>query len=112
MIYYNGHSNLLEDVIYHYELQDVQEPELFRDLFDYKSIPKTAFNHRHVPMCVPDEMRVYVKTFFLPRHTGFPMCFCCTIRQGERSIFCLLRMRPPPRENGSPIPAATRKTIR
>ena len=63
MIYYNGHSNLLEDVIYHYELQDVQEPELFRDLFDYKSIPKTAFNHRHVPMCVPDEIWITDTTF-------------------------------------------------
>lgn len=63
LIYYNKHSNLLEDTIYHYELQDVEEPELFRDLFDYQSIPKVSFNNRHVPMRVPEELWMTDTTF-------------------------------------------------
>ena len=63
MIYYNNKSNLLEDTIYHYELQDVAEPELFREMFDYESIPKIAFNNRHVPINMPDEIWMTDTTF-------------------------------------------------
>ena len=63
MIYYNNKSNLLEDTIYHYELQDVAEPELFREMFDYESIPKIAFNNRHVPINMPDEIWITDTTF-------------------------------------------------
>ena len=63
MIYYNNKSNLLEDTIYHYELQDVAEPELFREMFDYQSIPKIAFNNRHVPINMPDEIWMTDTTF-------------------------------------------------
>lgn len=63
MIFFNKKTNQLEDAIYHYELQDVEEPELYRDLFDYKSIPKIAFNHRKVPMNTPDEIWITDTTF-------------------------------------------------
>ena len=63
MIYYNKKSNLLEDTIYHYELQDVKEPELYRELFDYESIPKVMFNNRHVPINMPDEIWMTDTTF-------------------------------------------------
>ena len=63
MIYFNKKSNLLEDTIYHYELQDVKEPELFRELFDYESIPKVMFNNRHVPINMPDEIWMTDTTF-------------------------------------------------
>ncbi len=63
MILFNEHSNLLEDSKYHYELQDVKEPELYRELFDYESIPKIAFNNRHVPMSVPSEIWMTDTTF-------------------------------------------------
>ena len=63
MIYYNNKSNLLEDIKYHYELQDVAEPELYRELYDYESIPKIAFNNRHVPINMPDEIWMTDTTF-------------------------------------------------
>ena len=38
-------TNLLEQNIYKYTLQDVEEPNLYREMFDYESVPKIAFNH-------------------------------------------------------------------
>ena len=43
-------TNLLEFDPYEYQLQDVSSPELFREMFPYSEVPKTAFNYRHVPM--------------------------------------------------------------
>ena len=63
MVIYNEKSNLLEDRVYKYELQDVAEPHLFRELFDYESIPKVSFNHRHVPINMPDEIWLTDTTF-------------------------------------------------
>lgn len=62
-IVYNDHTNLLEDHVYNYRLQDVEEPQLYRELFDYESIPKIAFNNRHVPMNMPDEIWITDTTF-------------------------------------------------
>ena len=59
----NKKSNVLEENLYHYNLQDVEEPNLFRELFDYEHIPKVSFNHRHVPMNMPDEIWVTDTTF-------------------------------------------------
>ncbi len=62
-IRFNKRSNLLEDRVYHYELQDVREPQLYRELFDYQSIPKVAFNNRHVPPEMPREIWITDTTF-------------------------------------------------
>lgn len=62
-ISYNKKSNLLEDRVYHYELQDVKEPQLYRELFDYESVPKVAFNNRHVPIDMPKEIWITDTTF-------------------------------------------------
>ena len=40
MIELGKKSNLLEQDPYKYELQDVEEPNLFRDLFPYTEVPK------------------------------------------------------------------------
>ncbi len=56
-------SNLLEQHAYNYTLQDVETPNLYRDLFPYTDAPKTAFNHRHVPINVPDELWITDTTF-------------------------------------------------
>ncbi len=63
MISFNNKSNLLEDSVYHYELQDVKEPKLYRELFSYEEIPKIAFNNRHVPMNMPEEIFMTDTTF-------------------------------------------------
>ena len=49
-------TNLLEKKSYKYSLQDVAEPNLQRDIYSYGTIPKVAFNHRRVPMSMPEEI--------------------------------------------------------
>ncbi len=49
-------TNLLEHKSYKYSLQDVAEPNLQRDIYSYGSVPKVAFNHRRVPMNMPEEI--------------------------------------------------------
>ena len=63
MIEFDRKNNLLMQNKYQYTLQDVQEPNLYREIFDYEHIPKVAFNMRHVPMCVPDEIWMTDTTF-------------------------------------------------
>jgi len=63
MLKFSKKTNLLEQSAYKYMLQDVPEPNLYRDLFEYDSIPKIPFNHRRVPMAVPDEIWITDTTF-------------------------------------------------
>lgn len=63
MIELNPSSNLLEQDPYEYELQDVSEAQLFRDIYPYDEIPKTPFNHRRVPMNTPKEIWMTDTTF-------------------------------------------------
>ncbi len=63
MIHYNDKSNFLEQHAYHYRLQDVAEPNLYRDLFPFTEVPKIAFNHRHVPMEMPADIFMTDTTF-------------------------------------------------
>ncbi len=49
-------SNLLELKSYKYSLQDVEEPNLYRNVYNYEDVPKIAFNHRRVPMSMPEEI--------------------------------------------------------
>ena len=63
MVEFNAKSNLLIQGKYQYALQDVETPNLYREIFDYQSIPKIAFNHRIVPMNMPDEVWMTDTTF-------------------------------------------------
>lgn len=63
MIEYNKRRNLLMEFDYKYELQDVAEPVLYRDLFPYGEIPKCTFNQRLTPMNPPDEIWITDTTF-------------------------------------------------
>lgn len=49
-------SNLLEQKSYRYQLQDVSEPNLYRDIYSYDEVPKIPFNHWRVPMGMPKEI--------------------------------------------------------
>ena len=49
-------TNLLEQKSYKYQLQDVAEPNLYRDVYPYVDVPKIPFNHRRVPMDMPEEI--------------------------------------------------------
>ena len=63
MISFNKKRNTLEQETYHYELQDVAEPNLFRDIFPYHQPPMVPFNHRLVPMDPPEEIWITDTTF-------------------------------------------------
>ena len=56
MLEISSKTNLLEQKSYKYTLQDVAEPNLHRDVYSYGTIPKVAFNHRRVPMNMPEEI--------------------------------------------------------
>ena len=56
-------TNLLEQKNYRYTLQDVAEPNLYRDIYDYESVPKIPFNHRRVPMNMPEEIWITDTSF-------------------------------------------------
>ncbi len=60
---FSDSTNLLEQSAYKYQLQDREEPNLYRHLFDYESVPKVSFNHRFVPTCMPKEIWITDTTF-------------------------------------------------
>jgi isopropylmalate/homocitrate/citramalate synthase len=63
MIEYSKRTNLLERTEFEYPLQDVEKPNMFRNLFPYNEVPKIAFNHRVVPINMPDEIWITDTTF-------------------------------------------------
>ena len=56
-------TNLLEENDYRYSLQDVKDPVLFRNVYQYDEVPKVAFNHRRVPMNMPEDIWITDTTF-------------------------------------------------
>ncbi len=63
MIELNEKSNLLEEETYRYRLQDVDAPNLYRDVYPYSEVPKVPFNHRRVPMNMPEHIWITDTTF-------------------------------------------------
>ena len=61
--FYNEKHNMIEERSYNYRLQDVEEPNLFREIFNYEEIPKITFNFRHVPLNMPTNIWVTDTTF-------------------------------------------------
>ncbi len=56
-------TNLLEQKTYKYSLQDVEEPNLYRDVYPYTQVPRIAFNHRRVPMGMPEDIWITDTSF-------------------------------------------------
>ncbi len=63
MLEFDKKKNLLIQSRYQYELQDVENPNLYREIFDYQSIPKVPFNMRTVPPEMPDDIWMTDTTF-------------------------------------------------
>lgn len=63
MLDFNNKTNTLEQYQYVYDLHDIKEPQLYREVFDYDKIPKVPFNHRKVPMQPPDDIWITDTTF-------------------------------------------------
>ena len=63
MMKLNKNTNMIEEEPYHYTLQDVEQPALFREIFSYKNVPIIPFNHRRVSMNVPKNIWITDTTF-------------------------------------------------
>ncbi|TDP49824.1 2-isopropylmalate synthase [Aminicella lysinilytica] len=63
MLEISDKTNLLEQASYKYTLQDVPEPNLYRDVYNYEEVPKVAFNHRRVPMETPPDIWITDTSF-------------------------------------------------
>ena len=63
MLELSAKTNLLEENDYRYSLQDVKDPVLYRDVYNYDEVPKVAFNHRRVPMSMPADIWITDTSF-------------------------------------------------
>ena len=59
----NEKTNLLQLEEHFYQLNDVAEPKVFRNLFPNDEVPKIAFNDRIVPHNMPEEIWITDTTF-------------------------------------------------
>jgi len=57
---YNEKTRMLE---IEFSFRDVREPNLFRNIYPYNQIPKIVFNHRIVPMNIPENIYITDTTF-------------------------------------------------
>ncbi len=57
---YNDRTRMLE---VEFSFRDVKSPNLFRNIYPYKQIPKIVFNHRMVPMNIPERIYITDTTF-------------------------------------------------
>ena len=63
MLVLSNKTNLLEEADYKFSLQDVENPNLYRDIYNYSEVPKIAFNHRRSPMRMPEKIWITDTTF-------------------------------------------------
>ncbi len=63
MLELSNKTNLLEQDTYKYSLQDIEDPNLYRDFYTYADVPKIAFNHRRVPMGMPQDIWITDTSF-------------------------------------------------
>ena len=59
----NERTHLLQEEPYSYQLQDVEEPNLMREFFEYTEIPKVSFNFRRSPYNMPENIWITDTTF-------------------------------------------------
>lgn len=82
---------LLTENEYQYKLQDVEEPKLYRDLFDYEHIPRISFNGRMVPQHMPEDIWITDTTF----RDGQQACSPFTVEQIVHLFKLLSRLSGP-----------------
>lgn len=63
MLEISSQTNLLEQKSYRYSLQDVTEPNLYRDVYPYTEVPRIPFNHRRVPIGMPEDIWITDTSF-------------------------------------------------
>jgi len=57
---FNKYSKMME---IEFQFMDVQDPNLFRNIFPYNEVPRLVFNHRVVPMNIPEKLYITDTTF-------------------------------------------------
>lgn len=60
---YNEKTNVLEEEPYQYELKDVAEPNLYREIYPYSDVPRIPFNHRFIGFDMPESIFITDTTF-------------------------------------------------
>lgn len=63
MLRFSRKTNTLIHTNFKYSLQDVRDPNLYREIYSYDEVPKLPFNHIRVPMSAPDEIWITDTTF-------------------------------------------------
>ena len=63
MLEISNKTNLLEQKSYKYSLQDIPDPNLYRDIYPYDAVPRIPFNHRRVPMGMPENIWITDTSF-------------------------------------------------
>lgn len=63
MLEISKNTHLLEKDPYKYRLQEVPEPELFREIYPYTEVPRVVFNHRRVDLAMPEEIWITDTSF-------------------------------------------------
>jgi len=56
-------KGILNEIPVRYQLQDVKEPELLRDIFSYDKIPQITFDHKTVPIVPAENIFITDTTF-------------------------------------------------
>ena len=62
-IIFDEHSHLLKENYYAYTVQEVEEANLFPEIFTFDEVPRVAFNQRLVPMQMPEDIWITDTTF-------------------------------------------------
>lgn len=63
MLKFNNGFNTFDYDSYSVHLDEIDEPNLFRDIFPYEQVPRIGFNHRLVPMRMPDDIWITDTSF-------------------------------------------------
>lgn len=63
MLDYNTGFNTFDSDSYTVHLDDPTDPNLFRDVFPYAEVPRIGFNHRRVPMRLPQDIWITDTSF-------------------------------------------------
>ena len=57
---FNEYSKMME---IEFQYRDVPEANLFRNIYPYNDVPRLVFNHRIVPMNIPEKLYITDTTF-------------------------------------------------
>ena len=57
---YNEYSRMME---IEFQYREAAEANLFRNIYPYNEVPRLVFNHRNVPMNIPEHLTITDTTF-------------------------------------------------